>query len=89
MEKALVTKLLTSNQANISDITQFIHQYVLEEKNKEPTVQEINGIITLINNGLFDIRYALLVAARKINLIVLTAIDSNNNILKTYVYEPF
>lgn len=86
MDKELVKRLLTSNQIDITDLNIFISDYVLHTKKRHVTPQELHGIVALLNNGVFNLRFALMEAARALDLTVLTATNGNGQIIHTSVY---
>jgi len=86
MDKNLIKKILTSKKVELEDVNKFIVDYVLFKKNKNISAEELNGILTLINNGIFDLRRALIDAANSVDLTVLTAFDKKGIIINTYVY---
>jgi len=87
VNKDLIIRILTSNTVNINDLSEFIVQYTHSCLNKDITPVEINGIIQAIQMGIFDLRFAVLQAAQKINLYIMTITDKNGVLLKTHTYE--
>ena len=59
MDKDLIKRLLLSNQINIKDLNEFIVAYVKEEKEKDVTLDELNGIVKLIQTGIFNLELTL------------------------------
>lgn len=87
MEKELVKRILEKgNQIDIKDLTTFINDYVKDELGKEPTQIEISSIINLIQQRVFNLRYALLKAADKLDLTTLNVHNEQGIIIKTYAY---
>lgn len=87
MKKTFIKRLLESSNVSDTDLKTFVQEYTFEKKNQNITGQELLGIVQLIKLGYFDLRFALLEAARSLDLNVITAFDKNGNILKTHVYE--
>jgi len=86
MNVQLVKRLLTTNQINMTDVNTFVTEYVLEKKKRDVTIDELNKITILLQNGTFNLRYALLDAANILGLTVMTAADSQGRIIHTNVY---
>jgi len=86
MNVELVKRLLTTNQINITDVNVFVTEYVLEKKKRDVTSDELNKITMLLQNGTFNLRYALLAAADILGLTVMTVVDSKGKIIYTNVY---
>lgn len=89
MNKELIQRLLASNHVTSQDLNEFISQYTYNKLNRHITGEELQGISQLIQMGMFNLRYAVIEAAKDLNLNVMSAFDKNGNILKTYVYEDF
>ena len=87
MNKETVTSILTGKQISLEDLSQFVIDYTKEKLGKEITAQEISGIVMLIQNRTFSLRYAATEAARILNLYVMDAVDKNGRIIATFVYE--
>ncbi|MGV8961959.1 MAG: hypothetical protein ACOH2V_01080 [Candidatus Saccharimonadaceae bacterium] len=86
MEVELVKRMLTGTTIGANDLTLFISDYVKDELSKDISPNELAGIIQLLQMGFFNLRFALLRAAERLNLTVLTANDGAGNLLNTYVY---
>lgn len=87
MDKALVSKMLTTNNIEITDLKVFINDYVLLMQNKQITLEELEGILALIFQGVFNLRHALKQAAIKLEMYVMEVWDTKTNILiKTLTY---
>lgn len=86
MDKEVVKRLLAGGQIQLTDLTLFVHDYVREEKDYEPTPQQINEIIKLIQMGAFNLRVALDKAAHKLGLTILNVFDKNGQLIKTISY---
>ena len=87
MDKELVKKLLYSNSINIEDLNTFIVDYIKEEKGEDVTLEELKGIIKLIQMNMFNLEYALVRSASKLNLSLLKIHDKNGQLIRKIVYE--
>ena len=87
MDKDLIKRLLLSNQINIKDLNKFIVAYVKEEKEKDVTLDELNGIVKLIQTGIFNLELTLVKLASKHNLSLMKVWDSSGQLVKRIVYE--
>jgi predicted transcriptional regulator YheO len=86
MNKDVVTKLVKSQMITLIELNDFIVDYVKATKNVELSAIELNSIAQLIQNGLFDIKYAAKRAAEILGMTVLTILDKNGNTIKVNVY---
>lgn len=89
MNKEFIKRLLESPSITEQDLNTFIQEYTLEKKKRDITGQELLAISQMIKGRFFDLRFALLEAAKDLDLNVITAIDKNGVIVKTHVYESF
>lgn len=89
MNKELVIKLLKSTQVDLNDLNEFVTEYTHEKLNRDITAVELAGIVQAIQMRAFDLRYALMEAARILDLNVINVPDKNGNHLYTHVYESF
>ena len=87
MDKELVKKLLYSNSINIEDLNTFIVDYITEEKGEDVTLEELKGIVKLIQMNMFNLEYALVRSASKLNLSLLKIHDKNGQLIRKIVYE--
>ncbi len=87
MDKELVKKLLYSNSINIEDLNTFIVDYIKEEKGEDVTLEELKGIVKLIQMNMFNLEYALVRSASKLNLSLLKIHDKNGQLIRKIVYE--
>ena len=87
MDKELVKKLLYSNSINIEDLNTFIVDYIKEEKGEDVTLEELKGIVKLIQINMFNLEYALVRSASKLNLSLLKIHDKNGQLIRKIVYE--
>jgi hypothetical protein len=89
MNKELVKKLLTKTEVELSDLNTFITEYVKEIKNYDVTIEELNGIVKLIQMQVFNLRFALMQSAIHLGLNVMSVFNNKNELLRTDVYESF
>lgn len=87
MKKSLVKRLLEKPNISEKDLHTFISEYTLQQLGENITAEQLLGISQLIKSGYFNLRYALLQAARSLGLNVIIAYDNNGELLKTHVYE--
>lgn len=87
MNKEIVKRILTNNTINISDLNTFITEYVYEKLNRDITAEELKGIVQMIQAKIFNLRFAVLEAAKMLNLDVFSVFDKNGNLIRTDVYE--
>ena len=89
MTKEFIKRLLESQTITDIDLNTFISEYTINKLGTDITGEQVLGIATLIKTGYFDLRFALLEAAKSLDLNVLTITDRNGVILRTHVYESF
>lgn len=87
MKKKTVIKLLKEEKVTQQEITEFIFDYIKEEKNIEPTSQQLTGIINALNMGIFNLSDAIKKSADKLGLQVNRITDAKNNKIRIDVWE--
>lgn len=88
MNKEVVKRLLQNiSKVELKDLNTFITEYVSFELKKDVTVEELQAIVQLLQHGQFNLNYALLRAARSLNLNVLDTFNSAGQLLRRDVYE--
>lgn len=88
MNKDLVKRLLQNiSRVELSDLNTFISEYVLFELKREVTSEELQTIASLLQQGRFNLNYALLRAARSLNLNVLDTFNTSGQLMRRDVYE--
>ena len=87
MNKELIKHILTHDQIDLSQLNEFISEYVDATLNRKVTTEELQGIVQCINTGFFDLKYAATQAAHLENINVLVINDSNGQHLITQIYE--
>lgn len=88
MNKDLVKRLLQNiSRVELSDLNTFISEYVLFELQREVTLEELQIITSLLQQGRFNLNYALLRAARSLNLNVLDTFNASGQLMRRDVYE--
>lgn len=89
MNKELIKKLLGKNEIELSDLNTFVTEYVKETMNYDITVEELTGIVKLIQMQVFNLRFALVRSAIHLGLNVMSIFNSKNELIRTDVYESF
>ncbi len=89
MTKEFIKRLLTSTSISEKDLNEFIAQYTFDKLKRDISGEELLAISHLVKTGVFDLRFALLEAARDLDLNVMTAVNKNGVIIHTHVYESF
>lgn len=85
--KEIVKKLITRKNITEEDLNIFLTTYI-SENNKTVTSKQLQTIKQLIASGAFSLSYAVMEAAKKLNLTIISVLDLNtNNILRVDVYE--
>lgn len=85
MNKDLIRKLLTSNMFETQDILTFIAEYTFHKLKRDISGDELFGIHRLIQEGVFNLNYALVQAALIEGLNVLRVFDKQGILIKTIV----
>lgn len=89
MKKEFIKHLLESPIISDTELNTFITEYTLKKLGENITGEQLLAIHQFIKIGYFNLRYALLEAARDLDLNVLTITDRNGVIIRTHVYESF
>lgn len=89
MDKELVIKLLKTNNVDLKDFNTFITEYVKLKLDKDLSIEELNGIVQAIQAGLLNLTFALLEAAKILDLNVLTIINKKGELARVEIYESF
>jgi len=88
MNKEIVKKLLTNSQVTQQELFDFIISYSKWKKNIDVTPEQLQGIIHLLQMGVFNLSESVKDAANHLNLQLSSIIDINTGkVLKTEVYE--
>lgn len=87
MNKELIKRLLENSSIQMEDLTKFITEYTEFKLKRIISSTELQGIIQLIQMNIFNLRYAVIEAAKILGLNVLSTYDKNGNLLRTDVYE--
>lgn len=86
MNKGIIKKILIREKITQSELIEFILDYCKLFDKPEPTGEQLQGIIALVQQNIFNIMYAAEIAAIKNNMYVMK-IFKENFLLKTIVYE--
>jgi len=87
MNKELITRLLSNSPIQLEDLTKFITEYTEFKLKRIISSEELQSIIQLIQMNIFNLRYAVIEAAKCLKLNILSTYDKNGNLLRTDVYE--
>ena len=85
--KEFINKIVNNQQVNINELNTFIVDYIKEEKGEDVTLEELKGIVKLIQMNMFNLEYALVRSASKLNLSLLKIHDKNGQLIRKIVYE--
>lgn len=85
--KDLIKKILNKQVLEYAEIFTFISDYCELMKVKTPTREEMDAIVLLLQNRIFDVEYAAKQAATALNLQLCTLTDKNNNLIIVYIQE--
>lgn len=88
MYKEIIIKILNNTQITENELSEFILEYVKEEKNIELSGNQLLNIKALIKRGQFNLYYAAKMAATKFKELTVVAVQDLNTgqILKTICY---
>lgn len=85
--KEFINKILSNQQVSIEELSKFIVEYAELCEIKNTTPQHIQFAIQLIQNGMFDLKYACKNCAKKLGLQVVEMYDKNGQLLYTKIEE--
>ena len=85
--KEFINKILSNQQVSIEELSKFIVEYAELCEIKNTTPQHIQFAIQLIQNGMFDLKYACKNCAKKLGLRVVEMCDKNGQLLYTKIEE--
>ena len=85
--KEFINKILSNQQVTIEELSKFIVEYAELCEIKNTTPQHIQFAIQLIQNGMFDLKYACKNCAKKLGLRVVEMYDKNGQLLYTKIEE--
>lgn len=86
--KEVVKKILSGKQPTLAEVNKFIVGYVESERGKVPTAEQMEGILNMLQNGLFNLSFAAKKYALTLGLNVVSLQDiATGRLIKTYVYE--
>ena len=74
--KEFINKIFSNQQVTIEELSKFIVEYAELCEIRSTTPQHIQFAIQLIQNGMFDLRYACKNCASKLGLQVVELIDT-------------
>ena len=82
MDTTVIKKLLKNEMINEVEFNTFIVDYVKATLNKEISQEELYGITALVQNGIFNLKYAVESAARILNISVTRVLDKDGKLLR-------
>ena len=85
--KEFISKIFSNQQVTIEELSNFIVEYSELCGIKDTTPQHIQFAIQLIQNGMFDLRYACKNCAKKLGLQLVEMYDKNGQLLYTKIEE--
>lgn len=80
-----IKKIINNEQVNLSEINTFIVDYCKLMENKIPTQEELTGIVTAIQMGIFNLITAVKYAAIKLNIQINTLYDKQGQMIKMFI----
>lgn len=88
MYKEIIIKILNSTQITENELSEFILEYVKEEKNISLTSSQLLSIKTYIIRGAFNLFYAAKIAASKFEDLTVISVQNltTGQIIKTICY---
>ena len=85
--KEFINKIFSNQQVTIEELSKFIVEYAELCEIRSTTPQHIQFAIQLIQNGMFDLKYACKNCAKKLGLQVVEMYDKNGQLLYTKIEE--
>ena len=83
--KEFINKIINNQQVNINELNTFIVDYCKLMKNKIPTQEELTGIVTAIQMGIFNLTTAVKYAAIKLNIQINILYDKQGQMIKMFI----
>lgn len=83
--KEFINKIINNQQVNINELNTFIVDYCKLMENKIPTQEELTGIVTAIQMGIFNLTTAVKYAAIKLNIQINTLYDKQGQMIKMFI----
>ena len=83
--KEFINKIINNQQVNINELNTFIVDYCKLMENKIPTQEELTGIVTAIQMGIFNLTMAVKYAAIKLNIQINTLYDKQGQMIKMFI----
>lgn len=83
--KEFINKIVNNQQVNINELSTFIVDYCTLMENKIPNAAEISAIIQMIQTGMFNIIYAVKLAAIKLNIPLNILYDKHGQMIKMFI----
>lgn len=83
--KEFINKIINNQQVNINELNTFIVDYCKLMENKIPTQEELTGIVTAIQMGMFNLTTAVKYAAIKLNIQINELYDKHGNLIRMFI----
>jgi predicted transcriptional regulator YheO len=83
--KKIIKKILLNKKITQSEVSDFIISYIKIEKNKDINATELTVILSLVMQGIFDIKYAAKQYANKLGMQIIDVLDTNKQIIQTNI----
>ena len=83
--KEFINKVINNQQININELNVFIVDYCRLMENKSPTSEELVGIAQMIQTGMFNLIYAVKIAAIKLNIPLTILYDKHGQQIKMFI----
>ena len=85
--KEFINKIFSNQQVTIEELSKFIVEYAELCEIRSTTPQHIQFAIQLIQNGMFDLKYACKNCAKKLGLQIVEMYDKHGQLLYTKIEE--
>lgn len=85
--KEFINKIFSNQKVTIEELSNFLVEYAELCEIRSTTPQHIQFAIQLIQNGMFDLKYACKNCAKKLGLQLVEMYDKNGQLLYTKIEE--
>ena len=83
--KEFINKIINNQQVNINELNTFIVDYCKLMENKIPDAVELVAIAQMIQTGMFNLMYAVKLAAIKLNIPLTILYDKHGQQIKMFI----
>jgi predicted transcriptional regulator YheO len=80
--KEIIKKILLNKNITQNEISDFIISYIKIEKNKDINATELSMILSLVMQGIFDIKYAAKQYANKLDMQIVSVLDKHKRVIQ-------